>query len=50
MVLAVLVVIIDAVSIVLFIEPATNAPARSDAVLVLAGGKTPHSPGWVKNV
>ena len=37
-VVAVLIVAIVVGSVVLFIEPATNAPARSDAVIVLAGG------------
>jgi hypothetical protein len=35
---AFLVVAIIVGSVVLFIDPATNAPARSDAVIVLAGG------------
>ena len=38
LVVAVLIVAIVVASVVLFIEPATNAPARSDAVIVLAGG------------
>ncbi|HEX3564331.1 MAG TPA: YdcF family protein [Acidimicrobiales bacterium] len=38
LVVAVLIVAIAVASVVLFIEPATNVPARSDAVIVLAGG------------
>lgn len=38
LVVAVLIVAMVVASVVLFIEPATNAPARSDAVIVLAGG------------
>ena len=38
LVIAVLVLVIVVVSVLFFIEPATNAPARSDAVIVLAGG------------
>jgi uncharacterized SAM-binding protein YcdF (DUF218 family) len=38
LVVAVLIVAVVVASVVLFIEPATNAPARSDAVIVLAGG------------
>jgi DUF218 domain len=34
---AVLIIAVAVASVVLFIEPATNAPARSDAVVVLAG-------------
>ncbi|MGA8371187.1 MAG: YdcF family protein, partial [Acidimicrobiales bacterium] len=38
LVIGILVVIIVAASVLFFIEPSTNAPARSDAVVVLAGG------------
>jgi uncharacterized SAM-binding protein YcdF (DUF218 family) len=38
LVVAVVIVAIVVASVVLFIKPATNAPARSDAVIVLAGG------------
>ena len=38
LVVAVLIVAIVVASVVLFIEPATNAPEPSDAVIVLAGG------------
>jgi hypothetical protein len=38
LVMAVVIVAIVVASVVLFIKPATNAPAHSDAVIVLAGG------------